>query len=300
MVGSCENEGAFTRNEILRAREGGASLGTLIERDSAHALRLHVLASGSKGNAALIENIESGQVVAIDCGICKRDFFARSEEAGIDLSCLTDLFITHDHTDHTKGLGVVLRALAKRGVKPLVHVSEAVHEASRDVRDNVDDAFLRKLEPDRVIRTGGMDVVAFHTSHDAAESFGFRIEANGDSLGFMTDSGIVTEEAHEALSGCRVLALESNFDEAMLENGTYPYAVRRRIASDYGHLSNSQARAELSSLLHAGLEAVVAMHISENNNQYRLAVEGFRSVIGQQGQAACVICGYQNRLSRVL
>lgn len=75
MVGSCENEGAFTRDEILRAREGGASLGTLIERDSAHALRLHVLASGSKGNAALIENIESGQVVAIDCGICKRDFF---------------------------------------------------------------------------------------------------------------------------------------------------------------------------------------------------------------------------------
>lgn len=300
MVGSCENEGAFTHDEILRAREGGASLGALIERDSAHALRLHVLASGSKGNATLIENIESRQVVAIDCGICKRDFFARSEEAGVDLSRLTDLFITHDHADHTKGVGVVLRALAKRGVNPLVHVSEAVYEASRDLHENVDSGSMRKLMPDRTIYAGGMDVLAFRTSHDAAESFGFRIETNGDSLGFMTDSGMVTESAHEALSGCRVLALESNFDEVMLENGPYPYAVRKRIASEYGHLSNDQARAELSGLLHPGLEAVVAMHISENNNQYRLAVEGFRSVIERQGHAASVICGYQNRLSRVL
>lgn len=170
----------------------------------------------------MIENIESRQVVAIDCGICKRDFFARSEEAGVDLSRLTDLFITHDHADHTKGVGVVLRALAKRGVNPLVHVSEAVYEASRDLHENVDSGSMRKLMPDRTIYAGGMDVLAFRTSHDAAESFGFRIETNGDSLGFMTDSGMVTESAHEALSGCRVLALESNFDEVMLENGPYP------------------------------------------------------------------------------
>ena len=75
-------------------------------------LRLHILASGSGGNAAIVENAATGEGVLIDCGICKRDFFARAEEAGFDLGRLRAVVITHDHGDHTKGLGVVLRGLA--------------------------------------------------------------------------------------------------------------------------------------------------------------------------------------------
>ena len=89
-------------------------------------LRLHILASGSGGNAAIAENAATGEGVLIDCGICKRDFFARAEEAGFNLEKLRAVVITHDHGDHTKGLGVVLRGLAKAGAHPAVCASEAV------------------------------------------------------------------------------------------------------------------------------------------------------------------------------
>lgn len=93
-------------------------------------LRLHILASGSGGNAAIVENAVTGEGVLVDCGICKRDFFARAEEAGFNLEKLRAVVITHDHGDHTKGLGVVLRGLTKAGACPTVCASEAVFAAS--------------------------------------------------------------------------------------------------------------------------------------------------------------------------
>ena len=92
-------------------------------------------------------------------------------------------------------------------------------------------------------------------------------------LGYVTDTGIVTEEAWEALAGVRLLALESNHDARMLATGPYPYPVKRRIASNRGHLSNEQAAEALARLVHEGLEQVVAMHVSQENNTYRLPRE---------------------------
>lgn len=98
-------------------------------------IKLHVLASGSGGNAAIVENGRTGEGVLIDCGICKRDFFERAGEAGFDTAKLRAVLITHDHSDHTKGLGVVLRGLAKAGCFPEVLASRAVYAASRPVRE---------------------------------------------------------------------------------------------------------------------------------------------------------------------
>ena len=137
---------------------------------------------------------------------------------------------------------------------------------------------------------------AFRTSHDAACSFGFRLWAKDDVLGYMTDTGVVTGAAHEALQGCRILAIEANHDPAMLKNGPYPRALQERVSSEHGHLSNGQASEELRSLLHPGLEEVIAMHISENNNTYRLPVESLRGVVRQESHSATVVCAYQQRL----
>lgn len=261
-------------------------------------MKLHVLASGSHGNATLVENEATGETVLIDCGICKRDFFARSAEAGVNLAKLRGIVITHDHSDHTKGLGVVLRGLAKQGIQPPLLTSKAVRMASKPIMDAANSGLCRvsSFAAGDALSLGGMQVHPFRTSHDAAESFGFRVECGEDAMGFMTDTGIVTPEAHEALGGVRVLAIEANHDPKMLAEGPYPYVIKRRIASDVGHLSNEQSATEVERLLSGKLQHVVAMHISENNNTYRLPGEVLEQAVRRCGHSATVHTAYQNRL----
>lgn len=265
-------------------------------------LKLHVLASGSRGNAAIVENTRTGEGVLVDCGICKREFFTRAEGAGFALGNLRAVVVTHDHGDHVKGMGVVLRGLAKAGVRPAVYASDAVFAASSALREAVASvkAPYASLLPGDELGLGGMVVRPFATSHDAAASCGFRFEdraqgARADALGYMTDTGIVTDEAWEALAGVRLLALESNHDARMLQEGPYPYPVKQRIASDAGHLSNDQAREALARLAHGGLQQVVAMHVSQENNTYRLPRETFQAVVAECGLPTAVSVAYQDR-----
>ena len=263
-------------------------------------LALHVLASGSRGNAAVVEDTATGAGVLVDCGICKRDFFARCEQAGFDPAKLAAIVVTHEHTDHTKGLGVVLRGLAKLGIAPAVYADDAVHAASSEVRALEDAHDVRSLRAGDALSLAGLSVHVFRTSHDAAASCGFRFEApGGDVAGFMTDTGIVTGEADEALAGARLVALESNHDVQMLADGPYPYPVKRRVGSEVGHLSNAQAAEELERLLCPQLEQVVAMHISQNNNTYRLPAETLGAVVARASHPACVQAAFQDRLVSV-
>ncbi len=240
-------------------------------------LKLHVLASGSGGNAAVVENATTGSCALIDCGICARDVMGGLQGAGLEPTQIADVLITHDHSDHTKGLGVTLRALAKAGAVPTIHASRAVRAASQPLEEalETDGVGFAPFKAGDALSLGGMIAHVFRTSHDAAESFGFRMEGDGDALGFMTDTGRVLPEAHDALEYVRILALEANHDEQMLREGPYPYHLKRRIASDVGHLSNRQASAELVQLLESMgggmLEHVVAMHVSQENNLYLLA-----------------------------
>ena len=246
-------------------------------------LRLHILASGSRGNATIVENDQTGHGVLVDCGICKRDFLARCDEARFDPANIDAVLITHDHGDHTKGLGVVMRGLAKMGRQPLVYAADETVRASKAVQDATSSCETRSFRPEECLTAAGISIFPF--------------EANGDAAGFMTDTGIVTPQAHAHLADVRLLALESNHDPKMLSEGPYPYVVKQRIASDKGHLSNEQAAEELASLLSNRLQAVAAMHVSENNNEYDLALRGFRAVMEREGCAARVSCGYQGRLS---
>lgn len=259
-------------------------------------MRLHVLASGSRGNAALVENKATGESVLIDCGICKREFFSRAEVLGVDLGKLRGIMITHDHGDHTKCLGVVSRGLAKLGVNVPLYAIPVVRAASSAIGelDRSEIVESRSLTLGDTFTLAGIGIRAFQTSHDAADSCGFRFERDDDVLGFMTDTGIVTPEAYEALSDVRVLAVEANHDPKMLAEGPYPYVIKRRIASDRGHLSNQQSGEALEALLSNSLEQVVGMHISQNNNTYRLAEEALTGIVVRCGHSANVQVAYQN------
>lgn len=275
-------------------------------------LKLHVLASGSRGNAAVVENDRTGEGVLVDCGICKRAFFEAAEAVGFDVAGLRAVVVTHDHSDHVKGLGVVLRGLAKAGVRPAVYAHRAVVSASAPLREAVAsvDAPQHTFEAGDALGLAGMVVHPFPTSHDATASFGFRFEETApdgaagqasscDALGFMTDTGVVTEEAWEALAGVRLLALESNHDARMLATGPYPYPVKQRIASTRGHLSNEQAAEALVRLAHEGLAQVAAMHVSQENNTYRLPRETLEAALAdaapELSDRVHVVVAFQDR-----
>ena len=175
-------------------------------------------------------------------------------------------------------------------------VNQATYANSKPIQEAAQFTEVVGLDAESQLSLAGIQVFAFRTSHDAVCSFGFRLWAENDVLGFMTDTGVVTGAAHEALQGCRILALEANHDPAMLKNGPYPRALQERVSSEHGHLSNGQASEELKSLLHPGLEEVIAMHISENNNTYRMPVECLRGVVLRESHPATVVCAYQQRL----
>lgn len=259
---------------------------------------LHVLASGSKGNASIVRFGDAA--VLVDCGISKKELFARCDEVGFDPFAISAVLVTHEHTDHTKGLGVLMRALAKAGVHPPLLTTAAVHAASRPVREIEDLTEVRHVRASDDFMLAGMHVTSFATSHDSVESMGFRFEADlpdgtRDALGFATDTGVLTDEALACLSDVRLLALESNHDAHLLEVGPYPTALKRRVAGEGGHLSNAQAAEGLERLLSPRLERVVGMHLSETNNEPRLALSASQEVLERERHPARYVTAWQHR-----
>ncbi|MBR0404673.1 MAG: MBL fold metallo-hydrolase [Eggerthellaceae bacterium] len=262
-------------------------------------MRLHVLASGSKGNCSVVENCATGALVVIDCGISKRAFMEGCSACGLDPVHVEAVLVTHEHSDHVKGLGVLTRGLARLGVQPSLYASAAVHNASPDICAIQDAVDLRHFKAGDDLPIGGMVVHAFATSHDAAESFGFRFDAEGEALGFMTDTGIVTGEAYEALQRCQTLAIEANHDVDMLAKGPYPYYLKARVGGERGHLSNDQSAELLESLLCDELQQVIGMHVSQNNNTYSLPPQTLANILERNDHPAQALVGYQSRIVSV-
>lgn len=299
-------DGGFSRKEIEQRRayqqrlilDDQASIPTQeSSRSAGNARRLNllVLGSGSKGNASIVSDSMSGAGILIDAGICKRDVFEFSEQGGFDLHGLKAIMISHSHSDHVKNLGVVTRGLKKAGIEVPIYTHELTLKYSRELQQASETNEIRFFKAFDELVVDDLSVKVLPTSHDSEVSFGFRIEAGKDALGFVTDTGVVLPETLEALKGVRILALESNHDLKMLENGPYPLVLQERVSSDHGHLSNVQAAQTLEYLLGDNLETVVAMHISENNNTYRIPVETLRQVVSDAHANIQVTCAYQKR-----
>ncbi len=238
-------------------------------------MRVTVLGSGSAGNATLIE--ADGVRVMIDAGFSGKDLALRLASIDVEVSSLNAILITHDHGDHTRGMGV----LARRFGVP-VYLTAKTKVACANLLNGSED--VREYQAERVFRIGGFEVQPFLTVHDAADPVAITIRHvdTGCKMGVATDLGRPTAGVRAALSNCHLLVLEANHDDAMLWQGPYPWSVKQRIASSHGHLSNRAAAELARELHHPGLGGVILAHLSEHCNDGALASD----VVGESLERA--------------
>lgn len=268
------NAGASTLKQNVNGCSGGTTAPVQ--------LHLHVLGSGSKGNCALIEGPQG--LIMIDNGFSRREALGRMHQLGLSERNVCTLIITHEHSDHVKGVGVWTRAFSTP-----VFAARGTMAARASLKD-ID---AEEFDPGDELVIAGVRVQTFSTSHDVTNPCGMAFSldsandrsagADGtDTIGFVTDTGVLVRDAASLLYGSRILALESNHDVSMLRCGPYPRQLQDRILSDYGHLSNEQAADAAAKLISDNTQSLVAMHISQENNRPSLAVRALAHAVGAQ------------------
>ncbi len=243
-------------------------------------LRYTSLGSGSEGNALLVEAVDDGQVqarVMLDCGFGLRDIMRRLAARGVAPEALDAIVVTHEHNDHVGG---VLRLARRHGIA--VHCTHGTWAAvSQSLgADAVDGIEVRYVCSHTPFTVGALSVHPFPVPHDAREPTQFVFSSGAKRLGVLTDTGCATACIVEMLGGCDGLVLECNHDPQLLARSDYPERLKRRIAGNYGHLSNEAAAALLAALDRSRLQRVHAAHLSRQNNRPELAAALLAEVLG--------------------
>lgn len=233
-------------------------------------MRMAVLGSGSGGNATLVRC--GSTHVLVDAGLSAKQLVLRMESLGVAPEQLDGILLTHEHSDHARGVDVLLR---KREIP--VYANALTREALSYK--------MKSMVPWRVFRSGqdfelgDFRVQAFRIPHDAAEPVGFVLEGADTRLSMVSDVGHVTHLMRESLKGCDGIYVEANYDPGLLEQDTKrPWATKQRIASRHGHLSNEQTAELLSEVACEKLKVVMLSHLSSDCNCPKMATR----VIGER------------------
>lgn len=213
------------------------------------------LGSGSKGNATVVR--AGNTLVMVDCGFSLRETVKRLQALEVAPDDIDAILVTHEHSDHSSGVA----ALSRKFQIP-VYLTHGTASTGRcdggyqEICFNCDDSFT----------IGELVVDAIAVPHDAAEPCQYRLTSDQLSLGILTDLGSLTPHVIDSYRGCNSLLLEFNHCQQMLEDGPYPYSLKRRVGGDWGHLNNDQAASLLQQIDGRALQQVVVAHISEKNN----------------------------------
>ena len=235
-------------------------------------LRICALASGSNGNCYYIGNT-SGALL-IDAGISCRQIVQRSEALGIDLHAVDAILVSHEHTDHIRGIEQLSRRF---------NISVFINkETLANAHLLLDKKLIYFIEPDSKLQIGGFEVDIFSKLHDAANPASFMISYAGKNISVLTDIGKPCANVIQRLAQSDAVFLEANYDEQMLLQGAYPHHLKKRISGGLGHISNYEAG--LLVLEHATprLKHVFLSHLSENNNDPELAYTTFTALLRQR------------------
>ncbi|WP_406826575.1 MBL fold metallo-hydrolase [Pedobacter sp. KACC 23697] len=226
--------------------------------------------SGSNGNCYYIGN--DNEAVLVDIGLTCKEVEIRMNRLGLPLNRVKAIFISHEHSDHIKGLAV----FAKKYKLP-VYISAPTLKSSRLLLD-ANNTF--PLSHQQHVQIGSLKIAAFSKFHDAADPYSFTIECNEVRVGVFTDIGSVCDRLITHFKNCHAAFLEANYDAQMLETGKYPYFLKRRITSGRGHLSNTQALELFVNHKAPYMSHLLLSHLSKDNNDPALVENLFKNVAG--------------------
>lgn len=214
------------------------------------------LNSGSNGNCYYVGNAE--EAVLIDAGISCRETEKRMARLGLSMEKVRAVFISHEHTDHIRGLAV----LARKYSLPVFITPGTYRHSKLDLPEEL----LHFFNGKQTISVGSLQVSCFPKIHDAAEPHSFMVSCGTVKVGVFTDLGAVCASLKHYFQQCHAVFLEANYDEALLAQGSYPYYLKRRISGGRGHLSNTQALELFKSHRPAHLSHLLLAHLSKDNN----------------------------------
>ena len=229
-------------------------------------LRFQSFGSGSSGNCYFIGNASNG--LLIDAGIGVRTIRKYLRNLGLDFENIWGVFVTHDHADHIKAVGLI-------GEKHRVPIysTRKVHEGIQRSYCVTEKLYSSKkyIEKGETIQVGEFKITAFPVSHDATDNVGYTIEYKEKRFTFATDLGYISEEVAAHLELADFMVLEANYDEQMLHQGPYPIYLKKRIAAETGHLSNDQTGFYLAQNYNERMKHIFLCHLSGENNMPEIA-----------------------------
>jgi phosphoribosyl 1,2-cyclic phosphodiesterase len=227
-------------------------------------LHFSVLASGSTGNAIYVETED--QRFLVDAGLSGKQMDALFQQIGRDMKSLSGILVTHEHSDHIKGIGIVARKY-----KLPIYANEKTWNAMNGLIGEVPVEQKFTFDMETVKSFGSLDIESFGVSHDAAEPMFYVFHHEGKKLVLITDTGYVSDRMKGIISNADAYVFESNHDVQMLRMGRYPWNIKRRILGDYGHVSNEDAAIAMSEVIGDNTKEIYLAHLSADNNMKDLA-----------------------------
>ena len=243
-------------------------------------MKLCSISSGSDGNCIYIGNKETNFL--IDAGISGKKIEAGLKDIDVDPEKIDAIFITHEHTDHIAGVGV----MARRYGIPIYSTVETIYAMLHTKKvGRISEELLHYVNPDEKVTIKDIEITPFSISHDAANPVAYTFQGDGQKIGIATDLGTYDEYVVNHLQDSNLLLLEANHDVNMLQVGSYPYMLKQRILGSKGHLSNMVSANLLCKLLHDKLQHVILGHLSKDNNYPDLAYETVKCELEGNGYA---------------
>jgi phosphoribosyl 1,2-cyclic phosphodiesterase len=229
-------------------------------------LKIASIASGSNGNCYYLGNEDDA--ILVDAGISARQIVERMARLGLSISKLRGVFISHEHSDHIRGIDV----FSRKYTVPVFMTKKTYVSYGHVIKDTL----LKFFSPGEQVKLGNIYVNPFLKSHDAAEPCSFSVSSGNWNVAVMTDIGGQCENVIAHIKDADAVFLESNYDDQMLQAGFYPAYLKRRISSAVGHLSNTQAAKIAMEYASARLKHIFLSHLSANNNTPELALRTFK------------------------